>query len=48
MLAYIDDIVIKHLMEEGTDGIIRTLYRLTWYLRDKNMTKYLDILLQDK
>ena len=36
-LAYIDDIVIKHLMEEGTDGIIRTLYRLTWYLRDKNM-----------
>ena len=36
-LAYIDDIQIKHFMDEGIDGIIESLERLAEYCVEKNI-----------
>ena len=36
-LAYIDDIQIKHYMDEGIDGIIESLERLAEYCVEKNI-----------
>ena len=36
-LAYVDDIQIKHLMEDGTEGVIEALTRLGDYCIDKNI-----------
>ena len=36
-LAYIDDLQVKHLLAEGTQGVKRTLYRISDYAIRKNI-----------